>query len=67
MPSKKTDYQALNREMDEILTKLQSSDLDIDEAVAAYERGMTIAKEIESYLKDAENKITKIKASWDPK
>ncbi len=65
MATKKTDYQSLSRELDEILAKLQSVDLDIDEAVKAYERGMTIAKELESYLKTAENKITKIKADWD--
>jgi exodeoxyribonuclease VII small subunit len=61
MPTKKTDYTKLNAELDEILVKLQSSDLDVDEAVKAYERGMNIAKELEAYLKQAENKIKKIR------
>lgn len=51
-------------ELDEILTKLQSNDLDVDEAIKLYERGMEVAKEIEKYLKEAENKITKIKTRW---
>lgn len=58
----KTDYQSLSNELEIILSKLQSADLDIDEAVKAYERGIVIAKELEVYLKTAENKITKIKA-----
>ena len=41
------------------------ADLDVDEAVKFYERGMEISKELEAYLKDAENKVTKIKADWE--
>jgi exodeoxyribonuclease VII small subunit len=67
MAVKKTDYKELSGELDEILSRLQSADLDIDEAVKAYERGMAIAKELEDYLKTAENKIVKIKADWDSK
>lgn len=59
-----TDYKKLSEELDEVLAKLQSADLDVDEAVAAYERGMAIAKQLETYLKQAENKVTKIKADW---
>ncbi len=67
MATKKTDYQALSQELDEILAQLQTAELDIDEAVKAYERGVAIAKELEIYLKSAENKITKIKTDWDTK
>lgn len=67
MSSKKTDYLVLSRELDEILVKLQSTDLDIDEAMKVYERGMEIAKELETYLKTAENKIIKIKGEWESK
>jgi exodeoxyribonuclease VII small subunit len=66
MSAKKIDYKELSAELDEVLAKLQSAtDLDVDEAVKAYERGMEIAKELESYLKEAENKVTKIKADWE--
>lgn len=58
--TKKLDYKKLSAELDDILDKLQSPDLDVDEALASYERGMTIAKELEKYLKDAENKIQKV-------
>jgi exodeoxyribonuclease VII small subunit len=64
MTAKKTDYKGLNAELDEVLLKLQSEDLDVDEAVALYERGIAITKELETYLKDAENKVSKIKADF---
>lgn len=65
MATKKTDYQSLSRELEEILSKLQAADVDIDEAMNLYERGMAISKELETYLKSAENKITKIKSTWE--
>lgn len=55
-----TDYKKLSTELDEILTKLSSNDLDVDEALKLYERGTTIAKQLEKHLKTAENKIKKI-------
>lgn len=64
MATKATNYKLLNTELDEVLTKLQSEDLDVDDAVALYERGIAIVKELESYLKNAENKVTKIKADF---
>lgn len=63
--AKEINYRELSTELDEILGKLQSGDLDIDEALKLYERGMVIVKDLESYLKDAENKVTKIKASFE--
>ena len=63
--AKKFDYQALSQELDTILEELQTADLDIDEAVKKYERGMTIVKDLETYLKTAENKVTKLKARFE--
>lgn len=65
MASKKTDYKTLSTELDEILSKLQSAELNVDEAVDLYERGMKIAKQLEAYLKEAENKVAKVKADWE--
>jgi exodeoxyribonuclease VII small subunit len=61
----KPAYKELSNELDEILASLQSADLDIDEALKCYERGMVIVKELEEYLKTAENKVTKLKARFD--
>jgi exodeoxyribonuclease VII small subunit len=62
--AKKSDYKSLNAELDEVLLKLQSEDLDVDAAVALYERGIEITKELEQFLKEAENKVSKIKADF---
>lgn len=64
MTDKTLTYQDLNRELETVLGCLQSGDLDIDAAVKAYERGMELVKKLEAYLKEAENKIIKVKADF---
>ncbi|HTE21683.1 MAG TPA: exodeoxyribonuclease VII small subunit [Candidatus Limnocylindria bacterium] len=61
----KIDYAALSAELDALVAQLQSADLDVNEAVKAYERGMAIVKELDQYLKTAENKVIKVKAAWE--
>lgn len=61
---KKLDYKSLNAELDEVLAKLQAEGLDVDEAIGLYDRGIKITSELEAYLKEAENKVTKIKADF---
>jgi exodeoxyribonuclease VII small subunit len=63
--AKKDDYQDLSAELDTILQSLQGDDLSIDQAVKKYERGMEIVAALEAQLKEAENKVTKIKADWE--
>lgn len=63
--SEKKDYQTLSTELNEVLEQLQSADLDIDAAVKLYDRGMILIDALDGYLKDAENKITKIQKQWD--
>lgn len=65
MAEKKVDYKVLNTELDKILVKLQSAELDVDQAVELYEKGMKIADELETYLKKAENKVSKIRIDWE--
>ena len=60
---KSLNYRKLNQELDDILGDLESGGFDIDEALKNYERGLAIVKQLEQYLKQAENKITKIKLS----
>lgn len=61
--AKQIDYQATHEELDALLAKLQSGELTIDDAVAAYERGMKLVTELETYLKTAENRISELQAS----
>ena len=53
-------YQQLNTELQEILAKLQESDVDIDLALKLYERGQDLIKTIDKYLTTAKNNITKV-------
>lgn len=63
--SPKASYQELQAELDQIMQRLQSSDLAIDEAVTSYERGMKILAELETYLNQADNQVTKINQSFE--
>lgn len=63
--AKNVDYKSLSAELDEVLEKLQAGEVDVDEAVKLYERGMAITKQLEAYLKTAENKVRKVQAEWE--
>jgi exodeoxyribonuclease VII small subunit len=63
----KTDrpgYQALAAELDDILVELQQADLGVDEAVKKYERGLSLVKELENYLGEAENRVRELKVKF---
>ncbi len=64
MSTEKT-YKELKNELDKILEVMQRDDIDVDEALRAYQRGMEVVTELEAYLKKAENKIVKLKAKSD--
>lgn len=61
---KEQSYQALSAELNDILLELQQEDLDVDVAIKGYERGLELVKELEAYLQEAENKVTKLKAKF---
>ena len=56
----KQDYSDMQNELNEIVNDLQSGNIDVDDAMKKYDRGQELVKEISEYLKNAENKITKI-------
>jgi len=60
MPKAK-DYQTLSLELDEVLAKLQGPNIQVDEAVVLYERGLQLVAQLEDHLQQAENKIEKLK------
>jgi exodeoxyribonuclease VII small subunit len=62
MTAKQPDYQKLHDELEDILEKLQSGALSIDEAMPAYERGLTVVKELESFLETAQNRVAELQA-----
>lgn len=60
-------YEALNAELENIMTELQDESLDIDLALKHYQRGLELVKSLENYLKNSENKINELKAAFDKK
>ena len=65
MPKSQRTYAGLKMELDQLLVDLQDEDVDIDEATKKYERGIELVKLLESKLKLAENKITKLNNRFD--
>ena len=61
----KPTYAGLKQELDQVLDSLQQDGISVDDALKAYERGMELVKELEATLKDAENKITKLKQKFE--
>ena len=61
---KEQSYQEWSAELNDILLELQQENLDVDVAIKHYERGLELVKELEKYLSDAENTVTKLKAKF---
>jgi len=59
-----SNYQELTNDLNSILSDLQSGELPLDAAITQYEEGMKLIKKMETQLKTAENKITKIKSTY---
>lgn len=64
MANKQINYQQLQAELNEIMSRLQREDTDVEEALKDYERGLAIVKELEQYLANAENRVREIKAKY---
>lgn len=65
MTNNETSYAELKQELDSVLDSLQRNDIDVDDALKSYERGMELIGLLEAKLKSAENKITKLKQKFD--
>lgn len=63
--SKKT-YRQLSDELAQLMEWFESGNVDLDEAIVNYQKAMKLIGELEDYLKNAENEIKKIKASFEP-
>ena len=61
----KPNYEQLKSELDAILADLQQGDLDIDQALKHYEPGLELVRQLEAYLKTADNKVRQLKAKFD--
>lgn len=63
MPKNDKSYQELDAELEDITLKLQSSDVDLDEATKLYERALIVLENLETHIKTAKNKVSQLKAA----
>jgi len=53
-------YQQMADELNGLIEWFESDQVNLDEAVDKYEQAMSLLKDMEDFLKSAENKVTKI-------
>lgn len=60
-------YRELSDELARLMEWFESGDVDLEEAIANYQKAMKLIGELEDYLKTAENQIKKITTNFDDK
>lgn len=63
-PKATKTYQQLSDEFTELVAWFESESVNLDEAIVKYEQSMELLKQMEDYLKSAQNKIKKIAAKF---
>ncbi len=58
--SKKTDFKQQLEELEQIVEWFESEEVDIDQALEKFERGMELASNLEKQLSEMENKVQEI-------
>ena len=58
MSEKKVDFEKSMEELENIVTKLEKGDLNLDQSVSKFEQGMKLSKICSEILERAEKRIT---------
>lgn len=63
---KETEYNFTKnlKELEEITSWFESEEVDLDQALTKFERGMTLAAELKDHLSGVENRVEKIKQKF---
>jgi exodeoxyribonuclease VII small subunit len=64
--TKPETFEKLYARLEETVEKLEAGGLPLEQSIALYEEGMTLARQCQERLDDAELKITKLKESFAP-
>ncbi len=57
----KMSFEEALGELEEIVRRIESGEIDLDSAIQAYERGAALKKHCDTKLREAEEKVSKIK------
>ena len=60
MAAKKQSYEENITQIDEILEKLESEELSLDDSISEYEKAMKLIKDSEKLLEAGEGKVMKV-------
>ena len=60
MATKKQSYEENITQIDEILEKLESEELSLDDSISEYEKGIKLIKDSEKLLEAGEGKVMKV-------
>lgn len=52
------NFEATMKELEEVVQALENGELNLDESIKEFEKGMKLSKDASKYLEDAEKKIT---------
>ena len=59
-------FESLYARLEESVAKLEAGGLPLEQSIALYEEGMTLARECQERLDEAELKITKLRETFAP-
>lgn len=62
--AKKTNFAEAFKELEEIVRWFESSEVDLEEGLKKFERGLELAKKCRGRLAEVENKVTQIKEKF---
>jgi exodeoxyribonuclease VII small subunit len=62
--TKQETFEQLYARLEEAVSKLEQGGLPLEQAIALYEEGMTLARQCQDRLDEAELKITKLRESF---
>ena len=65
MTAKKIKFAEAFAELEKIVEKFEGGEVDLDEGLAKFERGLELAKLCKARLKEVENKVIEIKNKFD--
>jgi len=67
MTSKPFHFDAALKELEEITQWFETNEVDLDQGLVKFERGMELAAELKSHLESVENRVEKIKERFSAK
>ena len=55
---KELNFEETMKELEDVVQKLEAGQLNLDDSIKEFEKGMKLSKKASKYLEDAEKKIT---------